>query len=467
MVNAMGTNRRWAMPLRNTTGKNTAMVVAVEARTGRPTSSVASRTARRTVVPGTARWRVMFSRTTMASSTRRPMARVSPPRVKTLRVCPVKYRRRRAADTERGIPTPMMTRLHTLRRNTRTTRKVRRAPRTASRAREAMAARMYWDWSKAMRSVTPWGIPARRGRARRSSSTTWMVLASGWRATQRSTPGWPFTRTISVSSAAASRTVATSPTWIGTPWCVATTTCWIPDALEERGDVELVVDAGVSQAARGEQCVVAGDGVDDPLEAEAGGGQPVGVHAHRELPDEPPVDEGLGHAGEALQLGLDGVVGQVVELPGPELAAGDHHLGHGDVGDVKLQDEGLRDARGEVLHDPLDVLDDLDLRDVEVRSPVEPDLDRAGAAAGRGEDLLDPGDAGHRLLQGIGHGALHGLRARPAVGGGDQDHRDRDVGEEVAGETLERDLAQDDHRDAGHQHQDGVPDRAAGEEHGG
>ena len=38
IASAMGTNSRWAIPLRNTTGKNTAIVVAVEARTGRPIS---------------------------------------------------------------------------------------------------------------------------------------------------------------------------------------------------------------------------------------------------------------------------------------------------------------------------------------------------------------------------------------------------------------------------------------------
>ena len=71
IVSVIGTNSRWEIPLRNTTGNNTAIVVAVDARTGRPISCVASMTALSTGVPGSARCRVIFSRTTMASSTDR------------------------------------------------------------------------------------------------------------------------------------------------------------------------------------------------------------------------------------------------------------------------------------------------------------------------------------------------------------------------------------------------------------
>ena len=89
MVSASGRKRLRATPARKTTGKKTTMVVMVDTKMGMATSWAASSTAVRRSWP-LARWRWMFSSSTIESSTRRPTPSARPPRVKTLRVWPVK-----------------------------------------------------------------------------------------------------------------------------------------------------------------------------------------------------------------------------------------------------------------------------------------------------------------------------------------------------------------------------------------
>ena len=90
MVSASGMNRLRATPVRNSTGKNTTMVVMVDTRIGIATScaAVEHRVASRS--GPSPRWRWMFSSSTIESSTSRPTPSASPPSVKTFSVCPVK-----------------------------------------------------------------------------------------------------------------------------------------------------------------------------------------------------------------------------------------------------------------------------------------------------------------------------------------------------------------------------------------
>ena len=64
--------KRPMMPLMNAIGTNTATIANVVAITASPISSVPSRAAVMWSLPSD-RWRTMFSRTTIASSIRRPM----------------------------------------------------------------------------------------------------------------------------------------------------------------------------------------------------------------------------------------------------------------------------------------------------------------------------------------------------------------------------------------------------------
>ncbi len=89
MVSASGMNRLRATPVRNSTGRNTTMVVIVDTRIGIATSFAAASTASRRDWPRP-RWRWMFSSSTIESSTSRPTPSARPPSVNTFSVCPVK-----------------------------------------------------------------------------------------------------------------------------------------------------------------------------------------------------------------------------------------------------------------------------------------------------------------------------------------------------------------------------------------
>jgi hypothetical protein len=87
-VMASGAKSRRARPASSTTGSSTAIVVSVEASTGSATALAPWRAASTGVSP-LRRKRWIDSSTTTASSTRRPIASVRPPRVKELSVLPV------------------------------------------------------------------------------------------------------------------------------------------------------------------------------------------------------------------------------------------------------------------------------------------------------------------------------------------------------------------------------------------
>ncbi len=84
-VKAKGRNSSPTMPATKAIGRNTATVVTVEAVMAPATSRTARMiTAARS--PPSARWRLMFSMTTIESSTTRPMEMVSAPSVSRLSV---------------------------------------------------------------------------------------------------------------------------------------------------------------------------------------------------------------------------------------------------------------------------------------------------------------------------------------------------------------------------------------------
>ena len=86
-VTASGTNSFFARPASSTTGSSTAMVVSVDASTGSATALAPASAACAGLMPWRW-WRWIDSRTTTASSTRRPIASVRPPSVNAFRVCP-------------------------------------------------------------------------------------------------------------------------------------------------------------------------------------------------------------------------------------------------------------------------------------------------------------------------------------------------------------------------------------------
>ncbi len=142
IVNVSGMKRSLIWPSRNTVGTKTMIVVIVAEKIGMATSRAASSTARRRSVPGIARCRLMFSSSTIESSTSRPTARARPPSVKTLSVWPRKYMTMNESRIERGMAIEMMRVEVSERRKIRMTRKARAEPWRASCQRLSMAWRM-------------------------------------------------------------------------------------------------------------------------------------------------------------------------------------------------------------------------------------------------------------------------------------------------------------------------------------
>ena len=116
--------KRPMMPLMNAIGTNTATIANVVAITARPISSVPSRAAVLWSLP-MPRWRTMFSRTTMASSMRRPMHSDSAISVRKLSVKPNAYSAMNVAITAIGSVRPVMIVLRQLCRNRNTISTVR------------------------------------------------------------------------------------------------------------------------------------------------------------------------------------------------------------------------------------------------------------------------------------------------------------------------------------------------------
>ena len=131
------------------------------------------------------------------------------------------------------------------------------------------------------------------------------------------------------------------------------------------------------------------DGFDDIEDREAPGIQERRVEIDVDLADLPAFDGGGGDVGDLLDLRRNRIEGQVVEGPFVEIVAGDRHEGDGDIGDVELDDEGLQNAGREAVENLGDALHHLHLADVDVRTPVEPDLHGADALFGKRLDMLD------------------------------------------------------------------------------
>ncbi|MNZ80636.1 hypothetical protein D3C78_992780 [compost metagenome] len=161
------------------TGRKTATIVAVVAMTASPISLVPSRAARRWDLP-IWRWRVMFSRTTMASSTRMPMESVSASRLSVLSVKPRKSITASVPMMAIGNVSPVITVLRQELRNRKTMATASAAPSISVVCTWLTDSRMGIDESVTIRSCTFCGASSALSASRRflTSVATSTVLAS-------------------------------------------------------------------------------------------------------------------------------------------------------------------------------------------------------------------------------------------------------------------------------------------------
>ncbi len=132
------------MPPAKRMGKKTATVVKVEAMTAMPTSRAPSTAAFMGGRPRS-RWRWIFSSTTMESSTILPMPSVSPPRVITLMVMPLKCMSTKVDMMEIGIDRAIMRVERAEERNMKMISTASMPPSTATAWVFSMASRMKRD----------------------------------------------------------------------------------------------------------------------------------------------------------------------------------------------------------------------------------------------------------------------------------------------------------------------------------
>ena len=145
-ASARGTNRYRATPDSKNIGANTMQIESVETKAGVAICDALSRTISSRFFSGSAsRLRLMFSTSTVASSTSMPTARASPPSVMILIVCPIALSTMIEVRIARGIEVAMITVLRQLPRNVRIMNAVRHAAISVSRTTPLMAPRTKID----------------------------------------------------------------------------------------------------------------------------------------------------------------------------------------------------------------------------------------------------------------------------------------------------------------------------------
>ena len=135
-----------AMPCTNTIGKNTATVVSVEAVTAATTSCAPTTVDCINGRPCSC-LRVMFSSTTIASSTSRPMASAMPPSDMMFSDTSEPYMTLNVAITDTGMASETTNVIQKLCRNRYSTKMASRPPRIAASMTSLMACLMNTDWS--------------------------------------------------------------------------------------------------------------------------------------------------------------------------------------------------------------------------------------------------------------------------------------------------------------------------------
>ncbi len=150
MVTANGRNNSPVTPDTTATGKNTATVVAVDAVTAPATSLTEATMSAGVSAACPVSRRLMFSSTTIESSTTRPTATVRAASVKMLSENPPTWRPIMAISSDSGIEIAVMIVERSDNRNSRITSTAKLSPRAPSTVRSWMDCSIRGAWSKTM-----------------------------------------------------------------------------------------------------------------------------------------------------------------------------------------------------------------------------------------------------------------------------------------------------------------------------
>ena len=193
-VMANSLNRRPTCPPMNSSGMNTATSDRLIDSTVKPTSRAPLSAASSRPMPASM-WRCVFSSTTMASSTTKPVATVSAISDRLLSEKPSRYMTPKVPSSDTTVATAGMMVARARRRNTPTTKTTSITEITSVTSTSRSEARIELVRSDATCTEMSCGSCSRSsGRSLRTPSTVSMMLAPGSCVTSTITAGWPLNR---------------------------------------------------------------------------------------------------------------------------------------------------------------------------------------------------------------------------------------------------------------------------------
>ena len=210
-VMANSRNSRPTWPSMNSSGMNTATSDRLIDSTVKPTSRAPCSAACMRSMPASM-WRMVFSSTTIASSTTKPVATVSAIRLRLLRLKPRKYITPKVPSSDTTVATAGITVARALRRKrptTSTTRAMDTISVSSISCRDERMELVLSDATATWMSCGSWAC--RSGNSARTASTVSIMLAPGWRVTSTMMAGSPLNSPTVRRFSTPSTTRATSP----------------------------------------------------------------------------------------------------------------------------------------------------------------------------------------------------------------------------------------------------------------
>jgi hypothetical protein len=179
-VTANSRNKRPCNPAMNSSGMNTATSDRLIDTTVKPTSRAPSSAAFILVMPASM-WRLVFSSTTIASSTTNPVATVNAIRLRLSRLKPSRYMTPNVPSSAVTVATAGTSVARTLRRNALTTSTTSSTATMSVISISCSDARIECVRSDATwRSTSAGSSACSAGSSARTASTVSMTLAAGW-----------------------------------------------------------------------------------------------------------------------------------------------------------------------------------------------------------------------------------------------------------------------------------------------
>ncbi len=193
-VTANSRNRRPTWPPMNSRGMNTATSDRLIDNTVKPTSRAPSSAALKRSMPASM-WRAVFSSTTMASSTTKPVATVSAIRLRLFRLKPIRYMAPKVPSSDTMVATAGTMVARALRRKALTTSTTSTIEISSVNSISCSEERIELVRSEATCKVTSCGSWACSSGSRAfTPSTVSMTLAPGWRVISTMMAGLPLNR---------------------------------------------------------------------------------------------------------------------------------------------------------------------------------------------------------------------------------------------------------------------------------